>query len=278
MVKGKIMERNEEELISIIQKEYYIKGITKIEKRNDSTDGNVYMIHTFDNKYVIKIYDDFNHVKSMIKLYTQLYKNNLYIPKVILSNNNDGYVKMTGGKYIVLYSFLKGTSLEHKNLTDDIIKELAIQLRKFHDITTSNNIFNLKKLPFAKNINIERCSVLHFDLTKSNIFFTEDKNIKIGFIDFDDAKYGASVCDIAITIANLFFSKTRGVDLKGAKLFIDYYYNTNNKLKSYEIQYIKKFALNWIKYVMKGNEFDTSTKESFEVRYKLIKENLLGLE
>lgn len=221
----------------------------------------------------MKIYDNFQHVKSMIELYTQLYKNDFYIPKVILSNDSKGYVKLINGKYIVLYSFLNGTSLE-KNLTNDIIKELAIQLRKFHDITNDNNIFNLKKLPFAKNINVERCSALHFDLTKNNIFYTKDKDIKIGFIDFDDAKYGASVCDVAIAIANLFFSKTRGTDLKSAELFINYYYNTSYSLKEYEVQYIKKFALSWIKYIMAGNEFDTSTRESFEVRYKLIKESL----
>ena len=206
----------------------------------------------------MKIYDNFQHVKSMIELHTQLYKNDFYIPKVILSNDSKGYVKLINGKYIVLYSFLNGTSLE-KNLTDDIIKELAIQLRKF---------------PFAKNINVERCSALHFDLTKNNIFYTKDKDIKIGFIDFDDTKYGASVCDVAIAIANLFFSKTRGTDLKSAELFINYYYNTSYSLKKYEVQYIKKFALSWIKYIMAGNEFDTSTRESFEVRYKLIKENL----
>ena len=271
-IKDKIIEKNNKNLISIIQRKYHIKGIKRLERREDSTDGNVYIIHTVDNKYVMKIYDDFKHVKSMTELYTKLYKNHFYVPKVILSNNK-GYVKVINGKYIVLYSFLKGTSLG-KNLTDDIIKELAIQLRKFHDITNDNNIFNLKKLPFAKNINMERCSALHFDLTKNNIFYEKNKDTKIGFIDFDDAKYGASVCDVAITIANLFFSKTRGVDLKSAKLFIDCYYNTSYKLKKYETQYIKKFALNWIKYVMDGNEFDTSTKESFEVRYRLIKENL----
>ena len=40
-----------------------------------------------------------------------------------------------------------------------------------------------------------------------NIFFKYGIGCKISFIDFDDAKYGPSVCDVAIAISNLFFSK-----------------------------------------------------------------------
>ena len=258
---------------SIIQKEYPIEEIKEIEKSENSTDGNVYIINTSNNKYVFKIYSDFSHVNSMIKLHTHLYNNNFYVPKVILTNDNSLYVKVNDEKYIVLYSFLKGKSLGYNfnNVTDDMIKEFALQLRKIHDITSNDNKFLLKELPFAKNIDIKRCSALHFDLTKDNIFYLENK---IGFIDFDDAKYGASVCDVAIAITNLFFSKTRGADLKSANLFINSYYNTDYTLKESEVKYIKKYALSWLEYILSGNEFDTSTTESFKVRQKLIEENL----
>ena len=37
---------------------------------------------------------------------------------------------------------------------------------------------------------------------------------------------------------------------------------------------IKKYALKWIDYILDENEFDTSTTESFEVKRKLIIENM----
>ena len=46
------------------------------------------------------------------------------------------------------------------------------------------------------------------------------------------------------------------------------------ELKREEEHLIKNYALEWIKYILSGNEFDTSTTESFEIRYKLIDENM----
>ncbi len=114
--------------------------------------------------------------------------------------------------------------------------------------------------------------MVHFDLTRNNIFRLN--NGQIGFIDFDDAKYGDSVCDIAILIANLFFSKTRGVDKIGMNKFIEEYYKDEVNLKKEEIPLIKEYALCWIDYVLNGNEFDTSTTESLEIRKKLINDNM----
>ena len=45
-------------------------------------------------------------------------------------------------------------------------------------------------------------------------------------------------------------------------------------LKEEEVPLIKEYALSWIDYILQGNQFDTSTIESLEVRYDLIKENL----
>ena len=45
--------------------------------------------------------------------------------------------------------------------------------------------------------------------------------------------------------------------------------NINEKIKL-----IKKYALKWIDYILDENEFDTSTTESFEVKRKLIIENM----
>lgn len=148
---------------------------------------------------------------------------------------------------------------------------IAKELRRFHTVTSNCNEFNLPIVPFAADNNVRK-SALHFDLTRNNIFKRADG--KISIIDFDDAKYGESVCDVAILIANLFFSKTRGIDLEGMKEFINQYYMNDLELKREEEHLIKNYALEWIKYILSGNEFDTSTTESFEIRYKLIDENM----
>lgn len=258
---------------STLEKEYSLK-VKKIEKNEQSTDGNVYIIYCEEKKYVIKIYDNLKHTESMVKLHKYLQRFNIKIPEIIFTKETKGYAKILEEKYIVMYSFLEGNQIgwnsETGKLDNGIIKSVAKELRKIHKVTSDNDEFSLPIVPFGKNNN--RQSVVHFDLTRNNIF--KNQNNEIEFIDFDDAKYGDSVCDIAILVANLFFSKTRGVDLEGMKRFIDEYYCDEKELKIKEEPLIKEYALQWVNYILNGNEFDTSTTESFEIRYKLINENL----
>ena len=172
-------------------------------------------------------------------------------------------------KYIVIYSFLEGKQLsefinENNNICpDEIVKLIAKEVRKLHDLTL-NNSFNFKTIDFANNLN--RKSILHFDLTKDNIFINNDK---IGFIDFDDAKYGDSICDVAILLSFLFISKKRGIDNKKINIFLDNYYDEGEKkLKNEELRYIKMYIKSWIDYILGGHEFDTSLKNSFEFKKK----------
>ena len=258
-----------EELKKILAQNYKIET-DSIEKNEDSTDGNVYMVK---DKFVVKIYDDLNHVKSMIKIHNLLDANKIRPPKVILNQFGNGYSELLDNKYIVVYTFIKGNPIEWdkntRRLNEDIIKSIANILKKIHNVTRNIEL-PLQRVKFDQSN--ENCSLLHFDLTKNNIFINNKKEITI--IDFDDAKYGNSICDIAIFIANLFFSKTRGVDLVGMNVFLNEYYNNDEKIISSKITEIKKYAINWIDYILNGNEFDTSTTESFEIRRKLIQEYL----
>ena len=258
-----------EELKKILAQNYKIET-DSIEKNEDSTDGNVYMVK---DKFVVKIYDDLNHVKSMIKIHNLLDANKISAPKVIINKFGNGYSELLDNKYIVVYTFIKGNPIEWdkntRRLNEDIIKSIANILKKIHTVTRNIEL-PLQRVKFDQSN--ENCSLLHFDLTKNNIFINNKKEITI--IDFDDAKYGNSICDIAIFIANLFFSKTRGVDLVGMNVFLNEYYNNDEKIISSKITEIKKYAINWIDYILNGNEFDTSTTESFEIRRKLIQEYL----
>lgn len=264
----------EEEISKVLKKEYKIE-IRKIEKNKESTDNNVYEIYSDKKKYIVKIYNDKKHTGSMVNLYKKLNSLNINVPQVICTINNKAYVDVLNDNYMVVYSFIDGEpigwDIKRKKIDKEIIMLIASELRKIHTITSNCNEFNLPVIPFAADNNIRK-SMVHFDLTRNNIFKRIDG--KISIIDFDDAKYGESVCDIAILIANLFFSKTRGIDLEGMKEFINQYYANDLELKNKEESLIKKYALEWIKYILDGNEFDTSTTESFEVRYKLINESM----
>ena len=253
---------NDESIKSLIKNEYNF-DVQYIEKSNESTDGNVYIIQTSneDSKFVIKIYDDIEHAKSMIKLHTYLNENGLIVPDVI--ENKEGLLYSTFNygyciKYIVCYSFIKGIKLKEIDFNIDKINAVAEYLRKLHRIKV--NKFNLKSVPF--NIKSDRLSVIHFDITKNNIFIGEDD--RICFIDFDDAKWGASVCDVAIAVANLFISKANGLDINGAKAFIDSYYKDNSLLKEKELPMIKETAIKWLNSIINNQNFDTSTRAGLQ--------------
>lgn len=249
----------------------YNLDIIEITKNEDSTDGNVYNTKTKDNKYIVKIYDNKEKANNMIDIHNDLKE--LYIPKIIMTKDKK-YLLEVDNKYIIIYSFLEGTQIskyikENKNeYNEKTVKLIAKELKKFHDLTL-NKKYNLKTIEFANNL--ERQSVLHFDLTKENIFI---KDNKIGFIDFDDAKYGDSVCDIGILLSFLFVSKKRGVDKESIKLFLDNYYE-NEELKNKELKYISKYITNWVDYIEDGHEFDSSLKDSFEFK-KINAENIIS--
>lgn len=243
-----------------------------IEKSEESTDGNVYIIHSGNEKFVAKLYSNIDHTDAMIKLHTYLDERNFNVPKVITSKDNKKYAKIFNKYFLVVYSFLEGKQIgwnpENGKLNKDIVVSVARMLRELHRMT-NNYELGLPHLPF-KDEN-QRKSVVHFDLTRNNIF---NNNGEIGLIDFDDAKYGDSICDVSILICNLFFSKTRGVDLEGMNIFIDSYYDKEVELMNREKPKIKEYALKWIEYILNGNEFDTSTTESFEIRRDLIEKSL----
>lgn len=243
-------------------KNNYNLDIISIVKNDESSDGNVYNIITADDKYILKIYDDLDKANNMIDIYN--YLKELYVPRIILTKNNE-YLFKFDNKYVIVYSFLSGMKVSEliiNNLySNDIIIFIAKEVRKLHDLTL-NKKFNFSTIDFANNL--KRKSVLHFDLTKDNIFIS---NNQIGFIDFDDAKYGDSVCDIAILLSFLFISKKRGVDNEGIKLFLDNYYTESEvQLRNEETVYIKEYINCWVEYLLDGHSFDSSLKDSFDFK------------
>lgn len=243
--------------------------ICKIEKNKDSSDGNVYIIKCKFNKYIVKIYKNKKLATSMVMLHQKLVKLNINVPNIVYNNLNE-----ENEEYIVIYSFIKGSPildiLHNGKVEKEIISYISKKIRNMHDVTCGNNEFDLPELPF-ETCNMRK-TLLHFDLTKSNIFIDENKDIAI--IDFDDAKYGSAVYDISILITTFFFSKKRGVDLEGMNKFIDEYYGEDETLKKDEVALIKICAIQWINYLLEENKISETLIDTFNDKIKLINENL----
>ena len=243
--------------------------ICEIKKNKDSSDGNVYIIKCKFNKYIVKIYKNNKLAKSMVMLHQKLFQLNINVPNIIYNN-----LKEDEEDYIVIYSFIKGNKIEdllqNGKVEKEIISYISKKIRMMHDVTCGKNEFDLPKLPF-ETWN-KRKTLLHFDLTKSNIFLDENNDIAI--IDFDDAKYGSAVYDISILITTFFFSKKRGVDLEGMNKFIDEYYGEDETLKKDEVALIKICAIQWINYLLEENKISETLIDTFNDKIKLINENL----
>lgn len=249
----------------VISEKYGIEN--RVVKNLKSSVGNVYDVYSNNFRYIVKIYNDLEHVNRMIKVSEILNNANINLPKIIKSIDNIGYVEINN-YYMIVYEFLDGDPIKYDVnglINRDIIFEIAKNVRKIHDLFTNN--IGFEEIDFG--INLKRKSLLHFDLTKDNVL---NNNGVVEFIDFDDAKYGESVIDVSILISLFFISKKYGVDLVGIKYFIDLYYGDDIELKEIEIKFIKECALKWIDYTLKNNEFGVSLNESFENKRNLIED------
>ncbi len=265
------MDKNEivEKIKQIFNNQLHIDCLS-VEKNSDSTDGNVYMIKCATDKFIAKVYDDIKHANSMVMLHNTLSKM-IHIPQIIYSDLND---EATNKNHIVIYSFMKGTPIDEKitngKIDSEIIKKIGKTIHQMHDLASQGNKFQLPELPFD-TIN-QRRAMLHFDLTKSNIFANENDEISI--IDFDDAMYGSAIYDISILIAFFFFSETRGVDLEGMHTFLDSYYEEDEVLKNEEIKHIKVCVTQWVDYLTSNKELPDDLIECFKTKCKMINESI----
>ena len=191
---SKINNEIEKKLMNICK--LFMDNCYKVEKNEDSSDGNVYVLYCEKNKYIAKIYNDILHAQAMINLHQNLDNAGISVPRVIYTDCNE--IDNNSCEYIVIYSFINGKQisdmLHNGKVEDNLIIPIAKKVRKMHDTFVNENQFGLPELSFDTYNN--RKTVLHFDLTKSNIF--SDENANIAIIDFDDARYGSAIYDISI--------------------------------------------------------------------------------
>ena len=118
-------------ILELIKKEYCLV-INNIEKNADSTDGNVYILHSLF-KYVIKVYDSKEHIFSIIKIHNDLNRMGIKVPEVILTKNQESYISLGNGQYIVIFSFLEGNEIGKvfSDIDEVLSIKIARELKKF---------------------------------------------------------------------------------------------------------------------------------------------------
>ena len=243
----------DQDIIKVIKDNYRI-DVKKIEKNEESTDGNVYVIEDGISKYVLKIYMSEKHTKKMVQLHKILESNNINAPRIVKSIHNV-YFEMYEDSYYVVYSFIEGKKLKECEFEKSKIKHIAKYLKELHKLKVPEDC----DLDTVKITNYDdKKSILHFDITKSNIFINNDE---VFFIDFDDAKYGSAIFDIAIAVTNLFISRAHGADINGINYFINEYYDNDVEKIKQEIPKIKEAAIIWLNETLMKQHLSTSIKE-----------------
>lgn len=245
----------QEDIVNVLEDKYEI-NIKKIEKNEESTDGNVYIVECTHSKYVLKLYNSEKHTVAMVELHNLLENNKINAPRIICDKKGDRFVYHKG-EYFVLYSFIEGKKLKEVTFNKKEIKQVAKALRRLHSLGIEIN--GIDKISLSEKN--DRNTLLHFDITKNNIFICNDE---IYFIDFDDAKFGPAVYDVAIAVTNLFISKSNGANIDGIKYFIDEYYHESDILKNKELSQIKEASNTWLRSTLKNEILSTSIKEGLE--------------
>ena len=263
-------------LSSVLETKY---GITtkELSKNDDSTEKNVYIANTDTEKYVIKTYSNIEKAKAISSISKLLSDQSQKVPKVLPTKNHFNHANINPNEYIVVYSFMDGVPIgwgnQTKKLSPEITTPLARMLASIHSSTQGENEYHLPIVPIKYAEELTRKSALHYDLTRSNVFLDARRRNLVGIIDFDDAKYGSSIWDVAIAIGNLFISKTFGIDYVGIANFLGQYYANTANVAIIERPMIYHCIELWINAILSETEIDIPHKASFIARKKLILTN-----
>ena len=222
--------------IKAIVNSYNFGTLKKYNGIKEGIENTNYLIQTTRGKVILTIFEKRVRKKDVpffVKLMQQVDQKNFLCPKPLINKKNQSIIKIKG-KLAILVSFLNGKS--KKNLSNQNIKTVGIQIAKFHHITSSLNIKRpntlgysnwlkifkkikwnknnekkeLKKyLDFYKKNKPKKLStgIIHGDLFPDNIFFKNNKFS--GLIDFYFSCNGSFLYEIAIMINALCFDKNK---------------------------------------------------------------------
>lgn len=213
-----------------------------------------FMVITETNKYVAKIFSKNSNIDTEVSFSAYLYKNKFPVPKII-ENSNKQLITKHGDMLCVLYEYCKGHEIGWGSESSVISKELAENLAeiisKMHGLMLNNKSIKANTLvqmclpqkieslknnevvskyrkinKEAKNIDTNnfKKALIHSDLTRENIFISDDRETVTAIIDFGDAHYDFIAWDLAVLLTQIFITKSWGIDWNGIKWFLKKYY------------------------------------------------------
>jgi homoserine kinase type II len=224
-------------LVTKILKQYGILEY-KIEPITDGIENTNLIIHQKNKRLILRIYDKQRNQKEVeleIKIIEYLTKNNIPIPRLI-KNKNNNLITIAEEKISVLMQFIEGIHPEWRPMGEQLGKDIGENQARMNKCLLNQNIIknNIKKesteinvekevfindFEFNKKINenikklklneLRKCFI-HKDISRENIIINKDKIL--AFLDFDDCSYSYLIYDVAVTITQLFITKSFGID------------------------------------------------------------------
>ena len=259
---------SKDEIVDFLQN-YKIKKLEKFAGILEGVENSNYKIITSTEKYILTIFEKRVNSKDLpffINLKNHLVLKNFYCPKPVVNNfgKSINYIK---NKPCVLTSYLEGKKLEDVN--NDHCYQVGSSLSLLHQKTqdfhefrknsmdynqwnkiflkckkVSNNNFNdlldliKNELSYLKK-NWPKSlpkGIVHGDLFKDNVFFTNNKIS--GFIDFYFACNDYYAYDLAITANAWCFEKNKSFNEKKFYKLIEGY-QKNKDITKEEINYFQ---------------------------------------
>jgi len=196
-----------------------------------------YLLKTSKKSYIIKIFNSLHvNIKFEFQIMQKAYKKAIGAKPIFFDEENS----------IMVYEYINGF---HKNkLKAKEIKNIALLLKKLHQIKIVKKFFNHKK-------NYVLC---HHDLNPKNFIFSND----IKLIDWEYAGMNDCYFDLATIIVEFGLSK------KDERLFLQTYFKNSykidkSKLYTFKIKYIK-ICIDWFKNQDKQKEQLKFKKKLYE--------------
>lgn len=234
-----------------VLKAYFATG-GKVRQQLSSMSGGALMLVHGGQKFVLKVFGEALVARRDVQFHSLLHDQGLPVPAIV-ANRNGKPITLHGGKSYVLYEFCEGREIGWgddlasvpkqlaKSLADAVaalhnfmIDKEAIDAPRFHQalrvpedlenggltVPYQNALAELKGLGLDDFATV----AVHSDLTRENIFVSDDLSHITGIIDFGDAHYDFVVWDTAVLITQVFITKSWGIDWEGIGWFLEEYY------------------------------------------------------
>ena len=237
----------------------------ELKRATDGIGSRTYFVSEGKNRYVLKIFNNYNKADIISNFQQSLYSSNIPVPKVYKTNDGEYAARLNHGALMV-YEYINGTAISwddiFSTINTGVTKDLATAMAKIHlknninnDIRSLDNSLSINQLKskLIDNVNLKkllqdlklenvRKSLIHGDIARENIFVNGLHNSLRALIDFGDLHYDYISYDIATALTQVYVTKSWGVDSESIGIFLNAY-NKVNELSMPELKTIVPLML-----------------------------------